>query len=89
MCLDYSYEVEFTGVGEAPPGQQQSVGYCTQIGVFHRLMERDGCNMLCGDDNEDLFSYTLVSRFESWNMFEDSQHHFHSLPFLPIFLVAL
>ncbi|KAM8744725.1 small RNA 2'-O-methyltransferase isoform 2-T2 [Acanthopagrus schlegelii] len=60
VCLDYSYEVEFTGVGEAPPGQQQSVGYCTQIGVFHRIMERDGCNMLCGDDNEDLFSYTLL-----------------------------
>uniref|UniRef100_A0A3Q3VL29 Small RNA 2'-O-methyltransferase n=1 Tax=Mola mola TaxID=94237 RepID=A0A3Q3VL29_MOLML len=37
VCLDYGYEVEFTGVGPAPPGQQEMVGFCSQIGVFHRL----------------------------------------------------
>lgn len=61
MCLAYGYAVEFTGVGQAPPGQQESVGFCSQIGVFHRLSRREGCDMF-GDDVEDVFSYTLVSR---------------------------
>lgn len=62
MCLEYGYEVEFTGVGQAPPGQQERVGFCSQIGVFHRLGGRDDCNMLFGDDAEDVYSYTLVNR---------------------------
>ncbi|XP_042272677.1 small RNA 2'-O-methyltransferase isoform X1 [Thunnus maccoyii] len=60
VCLEYGYEVEFTGVGQAPPGEQERVGFCSQIGVFHRLGERDGCNRLFGDDAEDLLSYTLL-----------------------------
>ncbi|XP_070765637.1 small RNA 2'-O-methyltransferase [Enoplosus armatus] len=59
VCLEYGYEVEFTGVGQAPPGQQDRVGFCSQIGVFHRLKGRDFCNMF-GDDAEDVFSYTLL-----------------------------
>lgn len=66
MCLEYGYEVEFTGVGPAPPGQQESVGFCSQIGVFHRLRGRDDCKVLFGDDAEDVFSYTLVSR-HNWS----------------------
>uniref|UniRef100_A0A3P8T8H4 Small RNA 2'-O-methyltransferase n=1 Tax=Amphiprion percula TaxID=161767 RepID=A0A3P8T8H4_AMPPE len=74
VCLDYSYEVEFTGVGQAPQEQQDSVGFCSQIGVFQRLGGRNGSNMLLGDEAEDVFSYTLVSKFlcsctmcpESW-----------------------
>lgn len=62
MCLEYGYEVEFTGVGRVPPGQQERVGFCSQIGVFQRLGARDGFNMLFGDDAEDVYSYTLVSR---------------------------
>nr|XP_033772712.1 small RNA 2'-O-methyltransferase-like [Geotrypetes seraphini] len=31
----YGYTVEFTGVGKPPPGAE-SVGYCTQIGIFVR-----------------------------------------------------
>ncbi|KAB1273716.1 Small RNA 2'-O-methyltransferase [Camelus dromedarius] len=31
----YNYSVEFTGVGE-PPSGAEDVGYCTQIGIFHR-----------------------------------------------------
>lgn len=61
MCLDYGYEVEYTGVGQAPPGQQERVGFCSQIGVFHRLGGIDGCNRLFGDDAEDVLSHTLVS----------------------------
>ncbi|XP_051232898.1 small RNA 2'-O-methyltransferase [Dicentrarchus labrax] len=60
VCLEYGYEVEFTGVGQAPPGQQESVGFCSQIGVFHRRAGRDHCNMLFGDDADDVFSYTLL-----------------------------
>ncbi|XP_074491153.1 small RNA 2'-O-methyltransferase isoform X1 [Sebastes fasciatus] len=60
VCLEYGYEVEFTGVGQAPPGQQERVGFCSQIGVFHRLGGREGFNMLIGDDAEDVFSYTLL-----------------------------
>lgn len=67
MCLEYGYEVEFTGVGPAPPGQQ--VGFCSQIGVFHRLGGRDDCNTLFGDDAEDEFSYTLVSRLGECSRF--------------------
>ena len=58
VCQDYGYKVEFTGVGPAPPGQQESIGFCSQIGVFHRLGGRDIGSALF----EDLFSYTLVSR---------------------------
>ncbi|XP_033055990.1 small RNA 2'-O-methyltransferase [Trachypithecus francoisi] len=31
----YDYSVEFTGVGE-PPAGAENVGYCTQIGIFHK-----------------------------------------------------
>ncbi|XP_062308509.1 small RNA 2'-O-methyltransferase isoform X1 [Osmerus eperlanus] len=34
---EFGYEVEFTGVGEAP-GQDQTVGFCSQIGVFWRII---------------------------------------------------
>uniref|UniRef100_A0A3Q3FH48 Small RNA 2'-O-methyltransferase n=1 Tax=Kryptolebias marmoratus TaxID=37003 RepID=A0A3Q3FH48_KRYMA len=62
VCSDYGYEVEFTGVGEAPQGQQDSVGFCSQIGVFYRLKDRDRCSVLAGSDEENVFSYTLVIR---------------------------
>lgn len=60
VCLEYGYEVEFTGVGQAPRGQQERVGFCSQIGVFRWLGGRQHCNMLFGDDAEDVFSYTLL-----------------------------
>ncbi|XP_054458915.1 small RNA 2'-O-methyltransferase [Anoplopoma fimbria] len=60
VCLDYGYEVEFTGVGQAPLDQQERVGFCSQIGVFHRLGGREVYNMLYCDDAEDVFSYTLL-----------------------------
>lgn len=63
VCLEFGYEVEFTGVGQAPSGQKEQVGFCSQIGVFHRLGDKDGCNTLLGDDAEEVFSYTLVSMF--------------------------
>ncbi|XP_022062445.2 small RNA 2'-O-methyltransferase [Acanthochromis polyacanthus] len=60
VCLDYGYEVEFTGVGQAPQEQQDSVGFCSQIGVFQRLGGRNGSNALLDDEAEDVFSYTLL-----------------------------
>ncbi|XP_019720304.1 small RNA 2'-O-methyltransferase isoform X1 [Hippocampus comes] len=59
VCLEYGYNAEFTGVGQAPQGHEESIGFCTQIGVFHRLpMNRDG-HMLA-DNAEDHFPYTLL-----------------------------
>ncbi|XP_068445610.1 small RNA 2'-O-methyltransferase isoform X2 [Clinocottus analis] len=58
VCLDYGYEVEFTGVGDPPAGQEERVGFCSQIGVFRRLRGRAVCNMLFCDEDE--FSYTLL-----------------------------
>ncbi|KAM4549167.1 small RNA 2'-O-methyltransferase [Odontesthes bonariensis] len=60
VCSGYGYEVEFTGVGEAPQDQQHSVGFCSQIGVFQRLEGRDRCRASLSDDEEDVFSYTLL-----------------------------
>ncbi|XP_003974427.2 small RNA 2'-O-methyltransferase [Takifugu rubripes] len=59
VCKDYGYTVEFTGVGPAPPGQQESVGFCSQIGVFRCLGGRDACGPLL-DDEDDVCSYTLL-----------------------------
>ncbi|KAI9517615.1 hypothetical protein NQZ68_004837 [Dissostichus eleginoides] len=59
VCLQYGYEVELTGVGQAPPGQQERVGFCSQIGVFHRLGGKERYNMF-DEDAEDVFSYTLL-----------------------------
>ncbi|XP_031715505.1 small RNA 2'-O-methyltransferase isoform X2 [Anarrhichthys ocellatus] len=59
VCVDHGYEVEFTGVGRAPPGQQERVGFCSQIGVFHRLGGREVCNVFC-DDADNALSYTLL-----------------------------
>lgn len=60
VALEYGYNVEFTGVGPAPLGQQDAIGFCTQIGVFRRLTQRPSCETLCGVDAEDMFSYELV-----------------------------
>ncbi|XP_008332823.1 small RNA 2'-O-methyltransferase [Cynoglossus semilaevis] len=58
VCLRFGFEVEFTGVGTAPSGLE-SVGFCSQIGVFHNLKGRSGHNFYC-DDAEDEFPYTLM-----------------------------
>ncbi|XP_028299557.1 small RNA 2'-O-methyltransferase isoform X2 [Gouania willdenowi] len=57
-CCHYGYEVEFTGVGRAPQGQQ--VGFCSQIAVFHRVRRENICNVPPGYDPEDEFSYTQL-----------------------------
>lgn len=58
-ALEYGYEVEFTGVGPAPLGQQETVGFCTQIGVFRRLTQSH--ETLFGVEAEDMFPFKLVS----------------------------
>ncbi|XP_068599551.1 small RNA 2'-O-methyltransferase [Brachionichthys hirsutus] len=59
VCMTHGYEVEFTGVGHAPPGRQESVGFCSQIAVFRRLGGKVDCNVF-SDDAEDVFSYSLL-----------------------------
>lgn len=36
----YDYTVEFTGLGDPPPGKD--VGFCTQIGIFVRNYLKNG-----------------------------------------------
>lgn len=60
VALEHGYGVEFTGVGSAPPGQRDTVGFCTQIGVFHCLNERPNCRTSLGVDAGDVFPYELV-----------------------------
>ncbi|XP_029975375.1 small RNA 2'-O-methyltransferase [Salarias fasciatus] len=72
VCCDYGYEVEFTGVGRAPPGQQDQVGFCSQIAVFRRLREGDRCNVWPGNDAEDL-PYTKVASI-IYPSLRDSNH---------------
>uniref|UniRef100_UPI0037E9BCD0 small RNA 2'-O-methyltransferase n=1 Tax=Semicossyphus pulcher TaxID=241346 RepID=UPI0037E9BCD0 len=72
VSSEFGYEVEFTGVGEAPPGQQERVGFCSQIGVFHRIRGRDGCNILFSDDAEDAFSYTLLYSINYPNLHDNN-----------------
>nr|XP_057929842.1 small RNA 2'-O-methyltransferase [Doryrhamphus excisus] len=57
-CSEYGFKVEFTGVGESPPGEEESFGFCTQIGVFHRLLSKN--RHMSGDDVDNHFSYTLL-----------------------------
>ncbi|XP_069560949.1 small RNA 2'-O-methyltransferase [Brachyistius frenatus] len=56
VCSQYGYEVELTGLGEAPQGRQESVGFCSHVGVFHRISKS---NVLPGDSG-DVLSYTLL-----------------------------
>ncbi|KAF7653163.1 hypothetical protein LDENG_00086670 [Lucifuga dentata] len=58
VCLEFSYEVQFTGVGQAPPGQQERFGFCSQIGVFQRRGGRHG--LVSTDDLDEVFSYKLL-----------------------------
>ncbi|XP_068176516.1 small RNA 2'-O-methyltransferase [Antennarius striatus] len=58
--MAYGYDVEFTGVGRAPPGPQEGVGFCSQIAVFRRLGGRVDCSMLFSDDADEVFSYSLL-----------------------------
>ncbi|XP_069376472.1 small RNA 2'-O-methyltransferase isoform X2 [Paralichthys olivaceus] len=60
VCLKFGYKVEFTGVGHLASGYQESVGFCSQIGVFRRLERGDDSNVLGGDDAEEVFSYKLL-----------------------------
>ncbi|XP_053286778.1 small RNA 2'-O-methyltransferase [Pleuronectes platessa] len=60
VCSQFGYEVEFTGVGQPASGYQESVGFCSQIGVFRRLERGDDRNTLGGADAEEVYSYKLL-----------------------------
>ncbi|XP_036375860.1 small RNA 2'-O-methyltransferase [Megalops cyprinoides] len=57
VCGLYGYVVEFTGVGKAPCNE--NVGFCSQIGVFHKDISRS--NSFLGTENrDDATSYRLL-----------------------------
>ncbi|XP_076010506.1 small RNA 2'-O-methyltransferase [Genypterus blacodes] len=60
VCEEFGYEVQFTGVGQAPPVQQERVGFCSQIAVFQRRGGRLGLNVQSSDDPNQVFSYKLL-----------------------------
>jgi hypothetical protein len=41
VAHEYSYSVEFSGVGKAPPGRED-LGYCSQIATFTSQREPPG-----------------------------------------------
>lgn len=57
-CVDFEYEVDITGVGQAPYGQQDAFGFCSQIAVFHRL--KGSCNISLEERDQCETSYTLL-----------------------------
>ncbi|KAJ8376159.1 hypothetical protein SKAU_G00067390 [Synaphobranchus kaupii] len=58
MCRLYGYVVEFTGVGKAPCNVE-SIGFCSQIGVFHKGSFRSG-TFVRSDKTENTSSYKLL-----------------------------
>lgn len=58
MAKTYNYSVEFTGVGE-PPAGSESVGFCTQIGLFRKNGGKAA--ELCVSEQPDQHVYNPVS----------------------------
>ncbi|XP_018609804.2 small RNA 2'-O-methyltransferase [Scleropages formosus] len=62
ICRSYGYRVEFTGVGRHP-SDEESVGFCSQIGVFYKDTSR--CSMLLRNEAyEDVPVYSLLYKVE-------------------------
>ncbi|XP_049585559.1 small RNA 2'-O-methyltransferase [Syngnathus scovelli] len=59
VCSKFGYKAKFSGVGQAPPGQEQTIGFCTQIAVFDRLAAAATADTL-SDGAEDAFPYLQV-----------------------------
>ncbi|XP_045402631.1 small RNA 2'-O-methyltransferase isoform X1 [Lemur catta] len=57
VAKTYNYSVEFTGVGE-PPAGSESVGFCTQIGLFRKNGGKAA--ELCVSDQPDQHVYNPV-----------------------------
>ncbi|XP_005997796.1 small RNA 2'-O-methyltransferase [Latimeria chalumnae] len=57
-ACQYGYTVEFTGVGNGPPGTENK-GFCTQIGVFIRSSHKNG-GMVTTERDELGHSYKIV-----------------------------
>ncbi|XP_061093417.1 small RNA 2'-O-methyltransferase isoform X1 [Conger conger] len=58
VCRLYGYVVEFTGVGKAP-SNEESIGFCSQIGVFHKDPYRSG-TFVRSESMENTSSHTLL-----------------------------
>ncbi|XP_064188156.1 small RNA 2'-O-methyltransferase isoform X1 [Anguilla rostrata] len=58
VCRLYGYVVEFTGVGKAP-SNDESIGFCSQIGVFRKDPYRSGTYVRC-ENLENTSSYKLL-----------------------------
>ncbi|XP_077573510.1 small RNA 2'-O-methyltransferase isoform X1 [Stigmatopora nigra] len=60
VCSVFGYMAEFTGVGKPPPGQEDHIGFCTQIGVFHKLETTNRDGQIHGDNAEVDVPYKLI-----------------------------
>ncbi|XP_010866949.2 small RNA 2'-O-methyltransferase [Esox lucius] len=58
-CREFGYVVEFTGVGQIQ-GQEESIGFCSQIGVFQRVRSLSDASCRQGDVTEERLPYRLL-----------------------------
>ncbi|KAL4635065.1 small RNA 2'-O-methyltransferase [Arapaima gigas] len=73
ISRSYGYRVEFSGVGK-PPCHEESVGFCSQIGVFYK--DPSKCNApLRNQVNEDVPVYSLLYRVEYPSLCDNNIFH--------------
>lgn len=58
VCAQFGYEVDITGVGQAPDGRQAQFGFCSQIAVFHRL--KGGYSVFPEESSDSETNYKLL-----------------------------
>ncbi|XP_069934066.1 small RNA 2'-O-methyltransferase [Oryctolagus cuniculus] len=60
----YGYSVEFTGVGD-PPAGAESVGFCTQIGIFRKNEERAAESRVSERQDEHVYKAVFTASYPS------------------------
>uniref|UniRef100_G1TMH4 Small RNA 2'-O-methyltransferase n=1 Tax=Oryctolagus cuniculus TaxID=9986 RepID=G1TMH4_RABIT len=60
----YGYSVEFTGVGD-PPAGAESVGFCTQIGIFRKNEERAAESRVSERHDEHVYKAVFTASYPS------------------------
>ncbi|XP_041696059.1 small RNA 2'-O-methyltransferase [Coregonus clupeaformis] len=59
VCREFGYVVAFTGVGQIP-AQEESIGFCSQIGVFQRDRSGGDATRLQSNVTEEHLPYRLL-----------------------------
>lgn len=67
VCREFGYVVAFTGVGQIP-AQEESIGFCSQIGVFQIDRSGGDAPRLQNNVAEEHLPYRLVRRRHRWGL---------------------